>query len=57
MARVEGIFLRHFFLVLFKSISIMIDCIFNSICNMVMNTVKYGLHFFKVVKIDVISYS
>ena len=30
----------------------MTECIFNTIYNIVMNTVKYGLHVFKVVKVD-----
>ena len=32
-------------------------CTFNVICNIVMNTLKYGVRFFKFVKIDVISVS
>ena len=37
--------------------SYMIECIFNTICNIVMNAVKYGFHVFKFVKLDAISTS
>ena len=35
----------------------MIECIFNTICHIVLNTVKYGLYIFMVVRIDLISTS
>ena len=38
--------------------SYMTECIFNIICDIVMNIVKYGFHVFKIdVKIDVMSIS